>query len=197
MKVSDKIQIVEKPNWVSWDDIKQCLVEAHASNRAKGINMTHYQWSSEKIKESIGVNGIVLVALDREKVVGTASIAEKFAKTWYAKEKYAYLCYAGVLPAYGGLGLYRRLTEKREDMAKLLGYRMLVFDTHYNNKIIQSIAKKNGYRLVRFFQAASKDHYSVVMAKWVNGCPYSKILCRWKYWGSKVKTIISARLLHR
>ena len=94
-KMNDRsIQIIEKPDWVSWDDIKQCLFEAHSVNRAKGINMDHYQWPTEKIKESLGENGFMLVALDGDKVVGTAGIGEKFGNKWYSKGRYAYMCFA-------------------------------------------------------------------------------------------------------
>ena len=188
--MDNKIQIVEKPEWVSWEDIKQCLFEAHAANRGKGINMANHQWPAEKIKESIGDKGILLVALDGEKVVGTAAIIEKFGKRWYAQGRYAYMGFAGVLPAYNGYGLYRRLTEKREKIARSKGFEVLVFDTHKNNKKVQSIAKKNGYKFVRFFRAVSNDHYNVVMAKWPNGCPYSSFYCWMKYQVSKLYTIM-------
>lgn len=184
------IQIIEKPDWVSWEEIKQCLSDAHATNRANGINMAHYQWPAEKIIETIGENGVFLVALDDKKLVGVAAIAEKRADTWYAKGRFAYMCFAGVLPSYSGEGLYHRLTAKREEIAKSMGYQTLVFDTHQNNKKIQSIAIQNGYRLVRFFRASSKDHYSVVMAKWLNGCPYSVGYCWIKYNMSRLKTIV-------
>ena len=191
---TDKIQIVVKPDWVSWEDIKRCLFEAHAANREKGINMAHYQWPAEKIEEYIGINGVVLVSLDGEKLVGTAAIAERTGNQWYAKGRYAYMCFAGVLPLYNGRGLYHRLTEQREKMAKSLGYNVLVFDTHKKNKQIQSIARNNGYRLVRFFRASSKDHYSVVMAKWLDGCPYSSFYCWIKFQLSKFQALMRTSL---
>lgn len=189
--MENKIQIIEKPDWVSWDDIKQCLFEAHAENREKGINMSHYQWPAEKIRDFVGEKGVVLVAIEGKKVVGTAAIAEKFGKTWYAKGRYAYMCYASVLSSYNGKGLYHSLTEKREEIAKSMGFKTLVFDTHKNNRKIQSIAKKNSYRFVRFFRAGN-DHYSVVMAKWLDGCPYSKLYCKMQYQKSKWKTLIKS-----
>jgi hypothetical protein len=67
---------------------------------------------------------------------------------------------------------------------------MLIGDTHSKNTRRIEIALKNGFRLVRFFRAASKDHYSVVYAKWLNGCPYSSFYCWGKYQLSKLKTII-------
>ena len=188
--MEQNIQILEKPDWVSWNDIRCFLFEAHTNNRAKGINMTHYQWSAEKIRESLGEKGIMLVALEGKKLVGTAGIAEKFGKSWYARGRYAYMCYAGVLPEYSGRGIYKALNNKREEIAKELGYHVLSLDTHRKNKQIQEIALKNGYKFVRFFMANSKDHYSVVMVKWLNGCPYSKLYCWLKFQESKVKALL-------
>lgn len=193
----DELRIIEKPDWVSWDDIRQCLYEAHSVNRAKGINMTHYLWPSAKIKESLGEDGLMLVALDGNKLVGTAAIADKNSNMWYAGGRYAYMCFAGVLPSYKGYGIYKRLIERREEYAKIRGFNVLLFDTHSKNILIQEIAKKNDYRLVRFFLAKNKDHYShysVVMVKWLNGCPYSKFYCWMKFQQSKVKALLRSVL---
>lgn len=192
--MNDNIQIIEKPEWVSWDDIKRCLFEAHSVNRAKGINMAHYQWPAEKIKESIGENGFMLVALDGTRLVGTAGISEKYEKKWYVNGRCAYECFASVLPDYAGKGIYKMLEIKREEKAKEKGFTLLIGDTHSKNVHRQEIALKNGFRLVRFFQTADKDHYSVVIAKWLNGCPYSKLYCKIQYQKSKWKTLIMSNL---
>lgn len=184
------IQIVKKPEWVSWDDIKQCLVQAHTVNKTKGINMSHYQWSAEEIKEFVGDTGFMLVALDGKNVVGTAAIKEKFGKSWYVNGRYAYICFASVLPDYNGLGIYKKLAEERERIAKEQKYRILLLDTHARNKHIQAILKKNGYRYVRCFLANDKNHYSVIMAKWLDGCPFSHFFCWLKFQQSKMKTLI-------
>lgn len=184
------IKIIEKPDWVSWEDIKQCLYEAHSVNRAKGINMTHYQWPAEKIKASLGENGFMLVALDGSKVVGTAGIGEKFGNRWYVNGRYAYECYASVLPEYAGKGIYKMLEIKREERAKEEGYNVLLADTHSKNKHRIEIALKNGFRLVQFFRAGSKDHFSVVIAKWLNGCPFSRRYCFYRYHKSRLKTLV-------
>lgn len=194
--MSTDIQIIEKPDWISWDDIKQCLMDSHAVNRARGINMAHYQWPVEKIKNSLGENGVMLVALDGKKVVGTAAIGEKNGNAWYVKGRYGYMCFAGVLPEYNGRGIYKALISKRETIAKDLGYHVLLLDTHRENKRIQEIALKNGYKFVRFFLANSKDHYSVVMVKWLDDCPYSSFYCWRKYLLSKVKTMLRTKFLH-
>jgi len=188
--MNSDIKIIEKPDWVSWEDIKQCLYEAHSVNRAKGINMAHYQWPAEKIKESLGEKGFMLLALDGDKLVGTAGIGEKIGKNWYANGRYAYECFASVLPEYAGKGIYKMLEIRREEKAKEDGYDVLIGDTHSKNYHRIDIALKNGFRLVHFFRAASKDHYNVVIAKWLNGCPYSSFYCRMKFQISKLKSIM-------
>lgn len=189
------IQILEKPDWVTWEEIKTCLLDAHASNRESGIDMNHYHWPAEKIKESLGDNGIMLVALDGKRVVGTAAVADKEGNAWYVKSKYAYLCFAGVLPSYRGSGIYKDLTKRREEYAQKKHYEVLLLDTHSRNKRIQEIARKNGYRRVRFFRAKAGDHYSVIMVKWLSVCPYSRFYCEWKYQLSKVYAILRTTLL--
>lgn len=174
--MAPEIKIIEKPNWVSWDDIRQCLIDAHSVNRAMGINMTHYQWPANRIRESLGKNGFMLVALDGRKLVGTAGIGEKYGRNWYVRGRcYAYMCFAGVLPQYSGKGIFKMLEIKREELAKQYGYDILVGDTHANNKHRLDMALNNGFRLVRYFRATNGDHYhySVVYVKWLSGCPYS------------------------
>ncbi len=188
--MDSNIQIIEKPDWVSWDDIQRCLMDAHSVNRAKGLNMARYQWPGEKIRDFLGDKGVMLVALDGRKIVGTAAIADKTGEVWYAKGHYAYLCFAGIHPEYGGRGIYKRLLKQREEIAIARKYNTLLFDTHCHNKRVQEIAKKNGYRLVRFYQVGSKDHYSVVMVKWLNDNHYSRWYCIYRYQKSKLKSFL-------
>ena len=113
-----------------------------------------------------------------------------FRKTWYNKGSYAYICFDAVIPEYSGEGIFKLLDNKREQLATGLGYKTLVFDTHSRNVHRQQMAERNGYRLVRFFRAASKDHYSVVMAKWLDGCPHSSFYCWMKYKMSWMNTML-------
>lgn len=169
---SKQIQIVEKPEWVSWDDIKQCLEKAHSINRARGVNMVKYRWPVSKIQASIGANGHVLVALNGGgNLVGVSAIGEKVGKKWYAKGNYAYMSLSGVLPEYNGQGIFSMLDAKREQIARERGITVFIIDTHQKNKRMRAIKQSNGYKLVDYF--AARDHYNVVMAKWPKGCPYS------------------------
>ena len=60
-------------------------------------------------------------------------------------------------------------------------------DTAEKNVNIQKVFIKNGFRLVDF-EVYKSPHYSVVMAKWLNGCPYSKWECWWRFHWRKLRT---------
>ncbi|MCH5221522.1 MAG: GNAT family N-acetyltransferase [Muribaculaceae bacterium] len=186
------IIITEKPDWVSWDDIKQCLVDAHAVNRAKGIETSLYKWPTDKIQQSIEPYGVMLVALDNGKVVGTAALRVKHSKRWFAKGRYAYLCFWAVLPEYNGLGIHTELVRKSEEIAKQRNYSVFVFDTNEHNKKVINKSRANGYRYVAYYRPNNTDHYNVIMAKWPNACPYSKAYCKARFCISWLKVRLSA-----
>ena len=103
------VQVVEKPDWVSWDEIHDVIWKAHESNRQQGINMRFPALPGEDIRKRVEGNGKMFVALDGKKVVGTAAIRIKKADLWCGKGDYAYLCFASVLPEYSGQGIYKQL----------------------------------------------------------------------------------------
>ena len=121
------IQIIEKPDWVSWDEIHDVLWKAHAQNREKGINMSFPALPGEKIKEMIEGKGKMLVAFCDGKVVGTAAIKVKHANLWCGTDNYAYCCFASVLPEYNGKGVYKRFNLEREKITQEIGLRKMLF----------------------------------------------------------------------
>lgn len=70
----EEIKIVEKPDWVSWDDIHELLLQAHKKNYEKGIILGYTQMPGSKIKEKLGDEGQCWVAMDGDKIVGTTSV---------------------------------------------------------------------------------------------------------------------------
>lgn len=159
------IQIVEKPDWISWEDVKRCLIDAHAENRSKGINMTHYLWPAEKIQSYIeDYNGEMFVALDGGRVIGTAAYRVQTGAEWYRNGKFAYLCFDSVLPTYKGQGVWESMSKERDKSIIGKGIKIFFFDTNIKNTRRISIGRKTGFHLVdaEFY----RDHYSVKLAKW-------------------------------
>lgn len=180
------IQIIERSGSVSWEDIRQCLYDAHAVNRAKGINMDLYRKSAEELRKYVvEANGIMLVAMDENKVIGVGGLCEQTRKVWFAKETYAMVCLVGVLSEYSGRGIFTRLLRILEQKAAERSYSLIITSTHEKNERKINISKKNGYRLIGYVR--SGDHYNVTLAKWLGICPYSKLYCKLHFYISWVK----------
>jgi GNAT superfamily N-acetyltransferase len=177
--MNQNIQIIEKPEWVSWDEIHNVLWRAHEKNRQNGIIMALPALHGNLIREKIEGHGKMFVALDGEKVVGTAALTIKQFSLWCGKGSYAYLCFASVLPEYNGKGIYKALNLRREELALSMGLVRIIGDTHENNKHRLDIAKKTGYKFVDL--KICKDHYNIVMVKWLNECPYSNFYCNLQF----------------
>lgn len=180
-----EIKIMEKPDWISWDDIHKVMWEAHAENRNNGVVMRYPSLSGEEIRQRIEGNGKMLVAMDGQKVIGTAALIVRSYRLWCGKCDYAYCCCASVLPEYNGKGIYKALDLKREKLALSMQMTRMLGETHENAKHRLDIAKKAGYKFVDY--KYYKDHYDVVMVKWLDGCPYSEFWCKIEFLKRKLQ----------
>lgn len=190
----DDIQILEKPEWVSWDDIHQVIWDSHAENRRKGIVMRYPSLKGAEIREKIGPQGIMLVALTVEnKLVGTTAFFPKTVRFWFGKNTFAYCCFSSVLPEYNGLGIYNALCKKQEELAREMGLDKIMFDTHERNRHIIEGALRAGYKFVDLQHY--NDHFNVALVKWLNGCPYSAYRCRIEFLSKSLKTRIKNSLI--
>lgn len=178
--MESKILLQEKPDWVSWDDIHKVLWKSHAQNRENGINMAFPALPGDKIREMIeGGDGKMFVAVDKNTVVGTGAVIKKKHNLWCGIGEYGYLCFASVLPNYSSMGIYKQLREYRERETRKMGIDKVLFDTHEKNKRVLLINKKNGFKVVDL--KVCKDHYNIVMVKWLDGCPYSDWYIKWQF----------------
>jgi len=182
----DKIQIIQKPDYISWDDIHECLWSSHAVNREKGVVMKFPSLPGYEIQKRIeSGNGKMFVALDGEKVAGVAGYQIKHSNYWFCKSDYLYLCFAGVLPEYSGKGIYKLLYIYREREREKFGLPLLVFDTHEKNQRMIDINCHNGFVKVGYKYCG--DHNNVVLAKWGTKCPYPMWYIRLRYLLNKYK----------
>lgn len=186
-----KIQVIEKPDTVSWDEIHNTLWKAHEKNREKGIIMAYPSLPGDKIREKVEGHGKMFVALDGDRVVGSSAIILKKASLWCGKQEYGYCCFSAVLPEYAGKGIYKHFVHLREKEAATMGLDKMMFDSHESNSRVLDVNRKNGYKAVDI--KMWKDHYNVVMVKWLYGCPYSNLYCRFQYlihkWYRKLRFI--------
>lgn len=130
----------------------------------------------KEIEKKLGAEGKMLVALsDDGKLVGTAAMMPKKAKFWFGEHVFAYCCFASILPEFNGKGIYKEMCRLQEVMAREAGLNIMMFDTHEKNSRNLGHSIKAGYKFVdyKFY----RNHYNVVMVKWLDGCPYSSLRC--------------------
>lgn len=181
-----EIKIMEKPDWISYEDIHDLLYRAHETNRAKGIVMKTSLLTGEELKHRIGDRGKCFVALDGDKLVGTSSYKVTKRDSWYVCGETIEKMLSGVDPDYKGMHISSMLHEAIEVVVKDEGYAVIETNTAEGNTLMQKINIKRGFVYVSYFTPASTDHYSVVMAKWLNGCPFSKKYCKFRFYLKKL-----------
>ena len=168
--MEQNIQIIEKPDWVSWDEIHDVLWAAHKENRQKGINMRLPTMTGEELRKFIEGRGKMFVAMDGERVIGTLAFIVKEGNKWYNRGRYCYSCLGSVLPESNSKGVFRALMKSIVDAAEESGLNVFIHDTNENNARIQRIIAQRGHVLVGY--KACNDHYNKIYAKWLNKCPY-------------------------
>lgn len=186
------VQIIEKPEWVSWNEIHDVLWNAHAKNREKGVIMAYPSLSGDEIRNKIGSSGKMFVAISGEKVVGTLALITRIGKRWYNSGKYGYMCFGAVLPDYSGKGIYRSLYQLAESEAKNMELSVLTRDTNEKNARMLHISKQEGYHYVEL--KAYKDHFNIVRAKWLGKCPYPLWYIKFRFAISKFTTRIRYKM---
>lgn len=176
--------VTERPNYISWEDISSLLRKAHSDNVAKGIRLPYPFLPPEQLRAKTEESGgTMLVALFQGHLAGVGAVRVINKKLWCGSGQYAYCYLAAVDPDYAGKGIYRRIVLEQENIALRSGVSRMLFDTHEHNDRIIEISLKNGYRLVDY--KVREDHNSVLLVKWLNGCPYSRIRCLWEFWKRK------------
>lgn len=193
--MEQQFQIIEKPDWVSWDEISDIVYKAHESNRKKGVDIQNAHLSGEQLKESLGPDGVCFVALDGDKVVATSSVAFHTLNTWFARgQKVGYGTLSAVLPEYKGLHLFSKLQQMSVEYVKDKGCSSIYVKTAEGNTKMRSIAKKYGYFEVSIGRTLFNAHNYITMYKWLDSRPFPVAYIRFRFFISwvmlKIKLMI-------
>ena len=183
-----QITVMEKPDWISYDEIADVLHDAHKENLSRGLDYSAAIQSGEEIEALLHDNGRFYVALaDGKKVVGVSAIRlrEKSFRWFGQKKPYGKVMLEGVRPEYQGLGINSMLRKEIYDYA----YQYVDFlelDTAEKNTKAIAINKKHGWIPVDYITRKTNHFYSVVMARWKDGCPYSVLDCQLHFLKNKM-----------
>ena len=182
----EELQFMEKPDWVTWESILECIKKSHKKNEKRGFHMTNQDMDAEGLQNKLK-NGHCFVSLEGQKVVGTCSTIIKNGNRWWSKGKIvAYNCLDAVLPEYQGTDVFFGLRTLRSQFIKESKVDIIQLNTAEQNKVIQKMALKRGAKYVRY-SATGKgaNYYSVIMAEWLNSCPFSEKYCNFRFKLSK------------
>lgn len=187
----EKIQIIPKPEWISWEDIYQLLIGAHKKNIEKGMSMKIVRQTPEELPRILGDKGRCYVALSGDKLVGTSSVSFQEGKHWYDRGMLvAHGRWSGILKEYQGAGILGDLSVEIDKYIKEVGADVQYGDTAENNKVIRKYVKNDGFVEVGFHAYKSK-HYSVLFVKWLKGNPYPlwycHLRCKLSEWYVKIR----------
>lgn len=176
-----EIKYMLKPDWVSWEQIKECMFKAHEPNRKKGIVMQNQFMTIEEF-EKYYKDAICVVAIKDKTVIGTSSYKIIKRNNWWANNKpVAYEFGDAIIPEYRGTDVYFDLLAFRAKHIADAGIRILQFDTAENNQLVQKLSIKKGAKRVKLYASKKTWYYSVMMVKWLDGCPHSDWYCNFRF----------------
>lgn len=168
----DGIRIMPKPDFVTYEQIQECLNKAHQVNEQKGLVYATAHQSVDTLKEKLK-DAVTYVALNTEnQVVATASVQFRQISHWYHKGDIALLKLAGVLPEYSGRNLALLLLLRGFE-TKRRRVEVMVTDSAEGNIAIRKLYLGCGFKVVDCCKYATNSFISTVYAYWFHGCPFS------------------------
>lgn len=195
----EAIRVMEKPDWVSWENVRECLYNAQQTNVRKGFDMSFGHLSAEELCKEIGDGYCFVVLNENNKVVGTVTLKIPKISTWWHKGEAGYHCFEGVDPMYRGTDVYFDMHAALKKKEKDLGIKVLYADTAEKNNVVLKASKKNGWKQVQFTSFKGCNYYSVYFVKWMEGCPFSDTYIKFMFGLSKlvVKTLFKPGRINR
>lgn len=152
----------------SYDDIHDLIFKAHESNRKKGMIFKTSLMNGDQIKQKVGV-GITYVAVDKETLIGTASVSLHPGENWYDKDLLvAHYCFDAVSPEYQGRGVMNAIDRYRFSFSLSSGAKILRTGTAERNTVQRRRLIKNGFSPIDYKRLSGNSFYSVIYVKWVN-----------------------------
>ena len=185
----ERIEVMQKPEQVTWEEIHNLLVDAHQKNIARNIVMKSTQLPAEELERRVGPDGRCFVALASGKLIGTTSVGFYRGRHWYDKGKLvAHSMFTALLPRYQGIGIREEMIQFMEEYAREAGAEMIQGDTPVENTIVRENAHRNGFVEVAY--RPFPGHYSVIFVKWLGRNPFPMWYCRLRFLFSKYYTLI-------
>lgn len=168
----ESIIIIEKPDTVSFDEIYEVVYAAHEENRKNGIKVNTRITNGKELKENLGKKFVCYIALDGEKIVGTAFGVIESEEKWCTKNlKIVRLEFFAVLPEYVGRKIGSLLYERIEQYALI--NEVDIIDLYVVEKNpARNMYLMKGFEEIDYVYRKRLKQNSVYMVKWLKKCKY-------------------------
>lgn len=182
----NEIQFMEKPDWVSWEQVCDCIKAANVVNNKKGFHMLFANITPDEIESELK-DGKCFVAIHEGKVVGTTSYAIQEMNKWYLRGKVILHCFDAIRPEYRGTDVYFGVQALKAQKIEETGIKRFYFTTAEKNKTVIKMNLRYGFKLVQLTPSPKGgDYYSVCMVMWNDGCPFPDWFLKFMFNLSKI-----------
>ncbi len=184
----EEIKVIPKPDWVSWEDIHQLLLKANKTNEKRGFSVAGLTCPPEELEKQME-NGLCVVAMHGDKLVGVSACSFNCVQRWYnKKEKSARKFITGILKSYQGCGILGEIDRVLDDYIKKSGCTFIVASTAVMNTTVRKKAHLSGYKELTYISFSDTLYYSVIFGRWLGECPFSDGYIKLRFLLSKIYT---------
>lgn len=188
--MSKAIEIIEKPESISWEEITELLHKSYATRSKQSMTYLASYQTVEKTIERVG-DGICYVALVDGKLAGTSTLSFKYNRKG---QNYAEFCQVAVDPIYRGLGIGSKLTDIRIQKCKEANLNYLEASTSINaSSIIDFWKTRYGAQMVGVDSYITTNYYSVIWRVYFKSPKRNKYINGIFYYLSHVKCILTKK----
>lgn len=163
------LEIILKPDSVTWEDITDLLHHAFAEHKAEGLHYSACDQSVEVTRQR-AENSICLVALLDEKLVGTGlvSFEKRHGKT------VGYLSQLGILPKVKGRGIGTKIKITCMEICCQKGVDAIYCNTSAKAESVIRFYTQKGWQKVRLLSFENTNYYSIEFRCPIRGRVYSR-----------------------
>jgi ribosomal protein S18 acetylase RimI-like enzyme len=162
--IKRNIKITPKPDSISWEEITEVIQLAFSEKKDRGLLYVATQQDAQKTQERVG-NGICIVALLDDKVIGTVTLQieqiDKRKRKWYHGNLSAYSSQLAVHPDYKGFGVGNMLSKERFRIAEANNVDELLMHTSVHATEMLTWWKRQGGQFVELLSSSSTNYYAI------------------------------------
>lgn len=184
-KIKSNTLILPKPDYVTWTDITELLHSAYQERTNQGLQYKAAYQDTHTTIERVG-DGICLVALYNNELIGTSTFQVRKGVKWYHGRKYGYFSQLAVHPNFKRNGIGGLLLERKLDLCRQFDVDTAILHTSEKAKSLISWHISNGAQKVDFQSRGNNNYYSIFFRYPVNSMRINPVYCWVRFNMSKI-----------